>query len=223
MMLAEGLGGKFRMSESASSSMLDRTEESAPHADPDPLAGQIDELVHAAGVGPEESADQALETDVDRMIEASRHATASQESPEEVVRRLDEHLSATAEGRMDQRNPLPDLDPQNVTPAAPSASVEVLEPVAGAVGEALTPSPEEPPEPVVEAAMPVEMPEGPITASPNTVPLPAWPIRVGRLLPKAMAWPLSHLTPAGRDLIGWFALVTLFNAACLWAYLLIPD
>lgn len=38
---------------------------------------------------------------------------------------------------------------------------------------------------------------------------------------RLLAWPMSALPIEMRDLIGWLALVTLFNAACVWLFLLL--
>ncbi|MBL8746091.1 MAG: hypothetical protein JNK58_07020 [Phycisphaerae bacterium] len=37
----------------------------------------------------------------------------------------------------------------------------------------------------------------------------------------ALAWPMANIPVGLRDLVGWFALVTIFNSACIWLYLLL--
>jgi hypothetical protein len=57
--------------------------------------------------------------------------------------------------------------------------------------------------------------------APVEPPRPAQRRLALRWLVAPFAWPLSFLSPAMRDIVGWFGLVTLFNAACIWAYLLL--
>lgn len=193
------------------------------------LGSQIDELLSAmessaaeAGAAVEGSAarsddpgSSALEASIDEAIDQARRSL--DEAPAaETVAQLDEVLAQRAEQRMSE--PL--------VAAGPPAEV------AEASGEALLEASGAPPEqvddsiivPVVVSAPP-ELPQSAQMAEAGAVtnPAPTEAAKAGAvsMLAAALSWPMRLLPPVVRDLLGWLALVTLFNAACIWIYLLI--
>jgi hypothetical protein len=100
---------------------------------------------------------------------------------------------------------------------------------AAPASDAASLAPSSAPAPVPSPA-PITAPARAATATPEpaatTVEAEAEPsgpglvTRVGGMTVRAMAWPLTLLPTEARDAVGWLALVTLFNAACLWVFVL---
>ena len=83
---------------------------------------------------------------------------------------------------------------------------------------ARAPAPAPPPAPEGhEAPAPVE----PVIAEVKGRSLGARLLGVARVAPMALSWPLTFVAPEVRDQLGWFALVTAFNASAVWVFLLL--
>lgn len=169
-----------------------------------------------APVDPLAMVDQAGADVVEAMFGTSRSPALTSEQTHEAT--------APAAGDVAPATVAPEPEPQageinqaaSPESAAPSTSVEPA-PAAEQQTVATPVIVHAPP----EAKQPVE------TASPARPPGPPLSARVARVVVAPVrgaaslaAAPLKAVSVEVRDLVGWFALVTLFNAACLWGFVL---
>jgi hypothetical protein len=164
--------------------------------------------------------DDPLESSIDQAFGDGRRRLESADAPA-TVQELDELLSSSARARFEQEPAVAEAGP----PAAATVAMDETPATAPAAESA-------PVRAAVEAqddgpgAAPIAaviVPEAPAVGAAQATIAPAEaaaPARRGEVW-GVLAWPMRPFPPAARDLIGWFALVTLFNAACIWLYLLI--
>jgi len=152
---------------------------------------------------PESSLDEAIDSALDEARQRLDQVAAAATD----VQSLDDVLSTTAAERIEMAEepldprPRESSAPEPVTESSPAASER--EPSAQADLSA--------------SSSPHSAEESPEIGLPH--PQRAESRKLNTLI-AALAWPMSLFPPIARDVIGWFGLVTLFNGACLWLYVL---
>lgn len=153
-----------------------------------------------------------------------------------VIDELDSAL-ADAASAADFEDGVPS-DAAHVTPApteaAALAPAPVIEEARAAATPAPTPEPAPAPAPEPVAAAPTPEPVAAPTPAPEPVSAPAAaPVPAAAPKPKAkktgpielmlraIASPLTLMSPAVRDLLGWLGLLVTFNAVCVWVFVLV--
>jgi hypothetical protein len=223
----------------------------APTQDPPPSAGEaetaldgrIDALLDEIGEAKQEvdgiiadtesaesvvpAASPELEASIDRVIEEAQRSLGEVESEPALkvtagpgaVSRIDDALAQSADHRMAEAEAR--AAAETSAPAEPI--VETLEsepefPPAGTSEESVVVPAvvSAPPEPLEPEAIEAQAVPATVTTNSGTGVTPVIISAAGLL-----AWPMSVLPIELRDLIGWLALVTLFNAACVWLFLLL--
>lgn len=106
--------------------------------------------------------------------------------------------------------PAPEPPPRESAPVAHAAPAAEPEPVP--IDIPVSPRPSKPAPPAASAERPSELLE---SKARRSVP----PLLTAALA--AMSSPLKNSSKRTRDFIGWAAIITLFNATCLWGYLLL--
>lgn len=172
----------------------------------------------AAELTPAELLDQAGADVVEAMFGTSRAEAAAGEQTPAAVDSTEPEAAAA----------------QPANPAAPEEPAELIDEAPPEVTlDAPAPAPAPAQEAEVAIATPVivhappEARNSPATSKAAAPAGPSLPARLVRVIsyPVAavaglIASPLRAVSVEARDLIGWFALVTAFNAACLWAFVL---
>lgn len=191
----------------------------APKADPAPAADVAPPPSEPPASPLEQSIDEAVEDAQQAMMEGESPSAAEEPPPPESVERIDDALAESADARMAEQaaeapaaEPLPaaaDKPPEQ--PSDESSTPPSVEPEGQVV-------------PVVVSAPPEPLPSAPPPPESGVSSVEAKPGRghatLGPRVAAVMAWPMTLLPPPARDLIGWLGLVTLFNAACIWIYVL---
>ncbi|MDX2116286.1 MAG: hypothetical protein SFZ24_11805 [Planctomycetota bacterium] len=205
---ASALEGAIEEAVSQAQNLLQTPEDPAPSA-----PGS------AEPPAPEAAAD--LDASADPGPDAPTASTESTGQAARDVAAIDDVLSSTAHHLIETPESAAPAEPAaDADPAAPadqpasSGTPPGTEPAADTAGEARAVSAPAP-VPVIIAPAEAPAPAGVVAHAPRGTP------RIAALCARILAWPLSHVPASVRDLVGWFALVTLFNAACVWLYLLL--
>lgn len=195
-------------------------------------ARPVPEAIASAPLSPE------LEASIDEVIEQTRQSLEEPLAPVTgTVGEIDEALAKNADAMMSEATPAAigsaesELEvPEHAEVAPDPIAAEAVAAIDPASGETLGQTASGPVVPVVVSAPPepLEPLDAAAAAGAALAPridadLDKLPPGSGRLLPvlRAASWPMSRVPLVVRDLIGWLALVTLFNSACLWLYLLL--
>lgn len=182
------------------------------------ISGPAQEKVEAESSNSAEAAEEPAAVEAAAELEAEPPAPAS-------TQELDESLSASAAEKLDE--PLASEAPAEIAPVEESGSG-----VAAAEASAAEPVQAVESSSSVAAASSVDASEAIVASSTSptisgTTAAQASPASARGLLilgpvagavRRVLAWPLDQCSAPTREIIGWFALVTLFNAACVWLY-----
>lgn len=168
-----------------------------------------------------------LESSIDTVIEeAKRRDPAPEEPPAaevpvqvndpvQAVKEVDQTLAKRADEAMKETPPSPAEPPPAAAPApAPAEPVSMTE-----TAEVDSPAATEVEEPAQDDLVAILAAPAPVAVVPVERSGLRWSLGLGRI-GTILAWPLSFLPQEVRDVVGWFGLVTLFNAACIWIYVL---
>lgn len=165
-----------------------------------------------------------LEASIDRVVEEAQRTLAETTEPAagttDTVAQVDDALAQNADAMMASAEVAAvDAPPEPATatarePASDEADHTPVEAVANAVVPVVVSAPPEP------LAAPGEK-AGNFTAGSDDPSHHSKASRKVLRLVEVASWPISCLPVVVRDLVGWFALVTIFNAVCIWAYLII--
>lgn len=178
--------------------------------------------------GLEESIDQAIAEAQKATHEESAKIAADQApaAPAGSVEQIDETLAREADDKMAGVESTPAASDAGSTSgeAPPPAPVGEVGETLGSGSSAESSGAAQvvpvvvsaPPEPL-EAQTPDQPPDEPEAKESGRIKVFAG----SGILVRAAAWPLSLVPVMIRDMVGWFAIVTLFNAACLWLFLLL--
>lgn len=217
----------------------------APHPPSKPGAGVLDpELdIEPAGNAEPESASPTTPREPAPGAPATPHASDSGADAPEPIKALDEQLARQAEAITDE----PEAIVEHGTPAAPQSPAPGIvdhahaDPAPSAPSQS-APKPKGKPKIAVRkrtdsAETDADAPKGDANApaprddadasSPAPTPKPAAagasPVRADAPagILQAMARPLRFVPPNVRDYLGWFGLLTAFNAACVWIFWLL--
>lgn len=209
------------MSQAVATSPLDPGLKSGTGAAPTrELEDQVDEMLmktaHGADLLGTESSDFVAVNAEQLRESVNKTLAGSPDAAKRAVAELDRALSGTAEKILedgfDERmsnSPVARLveRPREVPPRSLTRHEEVAPLVESPLGA---------PTPLVVDAPSQEAARSRVAASSGRTAASAL-LMVGSVF----ALPLRGLPHAARDLVGWFALVTLFNAACVWLYVLV--
>jgi hypothetical protein len=191
----------------------------------DELLGDLEQPGDAAAPG--NAAPPAMSASIDAALADATGRAADPPTPAS-VEDLDAHLAVAADEAMRATEAPTDSAFSDSAPPGPATSLGEAaldappDRSAAPVEAPADPAPAEPP-----ADTPGEPSVLPVVVSASPEPLSAATSnpaadrrtaldRLGAIL----AAPMALIPPASRDYVGWFALVTLFNAACVWIYLL---
>ena len=117
----------------------------------------------------------------------------------------------------------PIAEPQIQAVEAPPAPVEaIVEPTVPEPAAYEVPAPVAGPEPAPEPIAPPAPKRAPEKPAPSVVEAKPNPL-IGAVdgVLRAIAAPLTMMSPAVRDLVGWLGLLTAFNAACVWVFVIL--
>jgi hypothetical protein len=187
--------------------------------------GMIADTESTEGTAPAVSPE--LEASIDQVIEEAKRSLGEIEPDPALaipagpgaVARIDDALAQSADHRMAEAEAR--AAAEAAAPPEPIGAIPASEP-----DTATDETPEEavvvpvvvsaPPEPLEPVAMEVAADPATADAVRGTEATP-----VSMTAARLLAWPMSVLPIELRDLIGWLALVTLFNSLCVWLFLLL--
>lgn len=166
--------------------------------------GEFESLSNNESTDTEASPESTLDESIDSALDEARQRLDQVAAAATDVQSLDDVLSSSATERLEIAET--DADRSGTTGLA-----------------SINDAPAADPAPVNAAAESVDRISAPAEAEPEisqAVPELAY-ARRSPVIINTLTWPMTLFPPIARDVIGWFGLVTLFNAACLWLYVLL--
>lgn len=219
--------------ERAASTEPGSTDTSSEPFDLDALSAELDGALQQAEqvVRAEQVVAPAPETPTDASEPGAVAKAEPTPTDSAVIDELDSALADAASAAVFEDGAPSPVAPVEAAAPSPEPVVEEIQAVAP---PAPAPEPTPAPEPVAAAPAPVAAPTPAPTpalepvSAPVAAPIPGAPpapkakkIGAIEMMLRAIASPLTLMSPAVRDLIGWLGLWVTFNAVCVWVFVLV--